>query len=178
MQNKKTKAVTNNNLLTVHKIVPIVTPVLKNHNKTILGIVHVIVCNLLGVNPLTVTSLMAYATCTSVYTSVASSAKDTDKIDTTKQVSADGKKLNYVIAKDAQNCLNGKASASTLKKFKGSLQKLTGNTGVIADYFTFYCAFNKVSISSAKTKVAKSDYAKKSIYSDTIKTAVSGVKIA
>ncbi len=177
MQTKKNKPAKSNNLIVVHKITPIITPVLKNHNKTILGLVHVIVCNLLGVNPLTVTSLTAYATCTSVYTSVASNGKLDTKVNTNKDISVDGKKLNYVIAKDAKNCLDGIASASTFKKFKGSLAKLTGNTGVIADYFTFYCAFNKVDLKTAKTKVAKSDYAKKSQYSDTIKTAVSGVKI-
>jgi len=178
MPKTKVKKAVVNNMLVKHNVKPIITPILRNHNKTILGLVHVITCNILGINPLTITALMPYATATSVYTSVAGNGSLTDKIDTTKQVSFDGKKLNAVIAKDANNCLLGTATDSTYKKFATSIKKLSNDTSVIADYFTYFCDYQKLDKKSSIAKARKTDYLKKSAFADTIKIALGNVKTA
>jgi len=166
------------NKLVVHKVTPVITPVLRNHNKTILGLVHVIVCQLLGIDALSINSLIIYATITSVYTSKMVNSNDNDKIDIIKDTSFDGKNLNKKIAFDAVNVLNGNASKNTMGKFKGSVKKLHADISVIADYFTYFCDSKSIDKKQAITQARKSNAIKDSAYNNTIMQALNAVKTA
>ena len=162
---EKAKAVTKvTTFAKKYNLVPVITPLLRTHNKTILACVHVVICQLLGLNP--ITSLISYAKVTAIY----SNGK--------KAFTVYGKSGNRVIVKDALNCLNGNASNSTLKKFKTSLTKLSGNTAVFTDYLVFFCNANNLDIKKSITQIRQNKALSSNAYADTLKQALNNVKAA
>lgn len=142
------------NFLTQNKVKPIASAIVQNSNKTLLGLIHVIVCNILGLDVLTAVSNSIYVTVTAGYTSKINSVKNGTSI-AIKDTTFDSKKRYHTTLSDSVKVLNGKASKSTLSKFKGSIAKLDISSDILADYFVYYCKSANIDISNAKSKAIK-----------------------
>ena len=142
--------------LTDKKVKPVASDIVKQSNKTILGLIHVIVFSLLDKPVLTAQSNMIYVTLCAGYTSAISNT-DSGKNIALKNTTFDAKKRIHTTLKDSYNVLNGTASPSTLSKFDKSLNKLAISSDTISAYFVYACNSLNLDIKKAKNQAVKNN---------------------